>query len=315
MKEKELRQTKHYVLALFLILFVATVVSLVANLHKTDNQYAQLADVVARSFFQAVATMRNWNTLHNGVYVPITESLRPNPYLKDPHRDVTSVDGIHLTKINHAQMTRMLSELLTQDRGVHIHITSLTPIQPINAPDAWERQALESFAQGRTEQHEVIEAARGEQVFRYMAPLKAELSCLGCHPEHKSVNEIRGGISISFDFVPFEKLRAQSNRQIWLVHILGFSASSFLIAFLGRKLILSIETLREYLKRIRQLEGLVPICAGCKKIRNEGANPRNLDSWVPVEVYIAERTDTEFTHSLCPDCVRKLYPGVKVGEY
>ena len=312
-KENGIRQTKHYILAMFILLFVATTVSLSVNLHQTNDQYVQLANVVARSFYQAVATMRNWNTLHNGVYVPVTESVRPNLYLIDPLRDVTTVGGLRLTKINHAQMTRMLSELLTQDRGVHIHITSLTPIQPINAPDPWERQALEAFASGRTEQHEVIDATSGEQVFRYMTPLKAEISCLNCHHEHKNVDEIRGGISISFDFGPFQKLRTQSNRQIWLLHVLGFSGSFLLIAFLGRKLLFSIEALRESLRRIRQLEGLVPICANCKKIRNEGADPRDSNSWVPVEVYIAERTDTEFTHSLCPECFGKLYPGLRAG--
>ena len=308
---KGVQQAKYYVLAIITLLFVASAVSLVANLHKTNDQYAELANTVARSFYQAVATMRDWNTLHDGVYVPLTESLRSNLYLVDPLREVTTAEGLRLTKINHAQMIRMLSDLMTQDRGVHIHMTSVTPIRPSNAPDAWERQVLERFVVGGTEQHQVFETIKGEQVFRYMAVLKAETSCLKCHHEHKSPDEIRGGISISFDFGPFEELKAQSNRQIWLLHILGFSGSFFLIAFLGRKLVQGIEALRESLRRIRQLEGLVPICAGCKNIRNEGANSRDPSSWVPVELYIAERTDTEFTHSLCPDCFGKLYPDFK----
>jgi two-component system NtrC family sensor kinase len=287
---------------------VATILSLLANLHKTNDQYAQLANVVARSFYQAIVTMRNWNTLHNGVYVPITEAVRPNPYLVDPLRDVTTVQGLRLTKINHAQMTRMLSELLTQDRGVHIHLTSLTPLQPINVPDAWERRALEAFSHGKTEMHEVIETGQSENTFRYMAALIAEPACLNCHHEHKNVNEIRGGISISFDFAPFEELRVQSNRQIWFLHVAGLSISLFLVTFLGRKLILNVDNLMESRRRIRQLEGLVPICAGCKKIRNEGSDARDQDSWVPVEQYISERTNTEFTHSLCPECLKNLYP-------
>jgi hypothetical protein len=314
MNDKGVREAKYYVLAIVGSLFIATVVSLLANLHKTDDQYMQLAKVVARSFYQAVATMRDWNTLHNGVYVPISESVRPNLYLVDPLRDVTTSEGLRLTKINHAQMIRMLSELLTQDRGVHIHMTSLTPLRSSNAPDPWERQALEEFSRGRVEQHQVVRAAKGEQAFRFMAPLKAEVSCLNCHHEHKSADEIRGGISIAFDFGPFEELKAQSNRQIWLLHILGFSGSFFLIAFLGRKLVYSIEALLESMRRIRQLEGLVPICAGCKKIRNEGADPRDSSSWVPVELYIAERTNTEFTHSLCPECFSRLYPGLRGGK-
>ncbi len=54
-----------------------------------------------------------------------------------------------------------------------------------------------------------------------------------------------------------------------------------------------------------RLEGLLPICAGCKKIRDgEG-------SWVAVEVYVGARTEVAFTHGICPDCRRRLYPGLE----
>jgi DNA-binding response OmpR family regulator len=48
--------------------------------------------------------------------------------------------------------------------------------------------------------------------------------------------------------------------------------------------------------RVKQLEGFLSICASCKKIRNEH------DAWEPVESYITERTDTLFSHGLCPGC-------------
>jgi len=55
-------------------------------------------------------------------------------------------------------------------------------------------------------------------------------------------------------------------------------------------------------KRIRVLEGFIPICANCKKIRNEK------DQWEQMEKYIAQHSLAQFSHGICPDCARKLYP-------
>ncbi|HWC59160.1 MAG TPA: PAS domain S-box protein [Verrucomicrobiae bacterium] len=63
-----------------------------------------------------------------------------------------------------------------------------------------------------------------------------------------------------------------------------------------------IEELKEALRRVKTLNGLLPICASCKKIRNDGGY------WEQVETYIRSRSNAEFTHGICPDCVRSLYP-------
>lgn len=51
---------------------------------------------------------------------------------------------------------------------------------------------------------------------------------------------------------------------------------------------------------VRQLEGLLPICPHCKKIHDEH------DAWQPVEAYIMQRTDAQFTHGICPDCYETI---------
>jgi PAS domain S-box-containing protein len=63
-----------------------------------------------------------------------------------------------------------------------------------------------------------------------------------------------------------------------------------------------IQELTEALKRVKTLNGLLPICSSCKKIRNDGGY------WEQVENYIRSRSNAEFTHGICPDCVRLLYP-------
>jgi len=57
----------------------------------------------------------------------------------------------------------------------------------------------------------------------------------------------------------------------------------------------------------RALSGFLPICASCKKIRVEDADPERESSWHSVESYLHRRTDLEITHSLCPSCERELY--------
>lgn len=64
----------------------------------------------------------------------------------------------------------------------------------------------------------------------------------------------------------------------------------------NRQLSLSME-------QVKQLNQLLPICSNCKKIRNDSGY------WEQIETYIADNTETAFTHSLCPDCAKKLYPG------
>jgi hypothetical protein len=60
--------------------------------------------------------------------------------------------------------------------------------------------------------------------------------------------------------------------------------------------------LEKSLARIKTLRGLVPICSGCKKIRDDEGY------WQQVEVYVSEHSEADFSHCLCPDCARKLYP-------
>lgn len=62
--------------------------------------------------------------------------------------------------------------------------------------------------------------------------------------------------------------------------------------------------LQDALAQVKTLSGLLPICASCKKIRDDRGY------WTQVEVYMRERSQVEFTHSICPECVQRLYPGL-----
>lgn len=62
--------------------------------------------------------------------------------------------------------------------------------------------------------------------------------------------------------------------------------------------------LRNALAEIKVLQGFIPICAHCKKIRDDTGY------WEQIETYIQERTDTRFSHGICPDCSKKFYPNL-----
>ena len=66
----------------------------------------------------------------------------------------------------------------------------------------------------------------------------------------------------------------------------------------------SNEELQMALKEVKVLRGLIPICASCKKIRNDGG------FWQQLEEYLSEHSEAEFSHGLCQPCIKKLYPGV-----
>ncbi|SHO49307.1 hypothetical protein [Desulfopila aestuarii] len=57
-------------------------------------------------------------------------------------------------------------------------------------------------------------------------------------------------------------------------------------------------------ERMKYLEGILPVCASCKKIRDQE------NKWHQIESYIRDRTDADFSHSICPECAARLYPGL-----
>jgi len=65
-----------------------------------------------------------------------------------------------------------------------------------------------------------------------------------------------------------------------------------------------IEKLEQALLEVKKLSGLLPICASCKKIRDENGN------WQPIEDYIHSHSEADFSHGICSECGPKLYPGI-----
>lgn len=70
-----------------------------------------------------------------------------------------------------------------------------------------------------------------------------------------------------------------------------------------------ISQLEESLSKVKLLSGFIPICSSCKKIRDDSGY------WQQVEEYIRDHSEAQFSHSICPKCVKKLYPGILPDEH
>ncbi|MFC1563861.1 two-component regulator propeller domain-containing protein [candidate division KSB1 bacterium] len=69
-----------------------------------------------------------------------------------------------------------------------------------------------------------------------------------------------------------------------------------------------VTEIEESSRKIKTLEGLLPICCNCKKIKLEGTEGIEQADWIAIESYLKSRTEADFSHGICPDCRKKLYP-------
>lgn len=197
--------------------FIYVVVALVCSLaiaidfRFIDENIDYLARERGSALFRLIELTRDWNAGHGGVYVPITEQTQPNPYLLHPKRDLRTTDGMQLTMVNPAFMTRQIAELAEQADGVKFRITSLNPIRPGNQADDWEAIALQAFeAKSVDEMLALLPSDKG-LVYRYMAPLYVKKPCLTCHAKQGyKLGMVRGGISVT---IPADKMLAVRDQQ------------------------------------------------------------------------------------------------------
>ncbi|NTW06973.1 MAG: PAS domain S-box protein, partial [Syntrophaceae bacterium] len=114
--------------------------------------------------------------------------------------------------------------------------------------------------------------------------------------------------------------RDGSIRHVLITAVARYDASGRTIGFQGtirditekrqveeerEKLILDLQ---KTISQVKTLNGLLPICASCKKIRDDEGY------WNQIEEYLRDHSEVEFSHSLCPECAEKLYPEIYKEE-
>lgn len=191
------------------------------NFMQIDETAQQMAVAEGRASWTKDQAYRQWVTDKGGVYAVPTEKYPPNPYLSHiPDRDVNTTSGKSLTLINPAYMIRQVHEITILPGAPTEHITSLNPLRPENKPDAWEIEALKAFEKGKEEVWGLSEI-NGTLNMRYMRPMVAKEGCLKCHGHQGyKVGDIRGGVSFSIPFQPFQDVADEQKISLALWHLL-----------------------------------------------------------------------------------------------
>jgi two-component system sensor histidine kinase TtrS len=136
-------------------------------------------------------------------------------------------------------------------------------------------------------------AAKAGRYYGWTAPLNYE-------PVHDCLRELR--------YPPYEdygKVTLRDALRAYWPQLLAFLLAAAALAAFALRLRRLNARLRLALSEVRTLSGLLPICAACKRIRDDKGY------WKQIESYIRTRTDAEFTHSICPECAQKLYPDLQ----
>ncbi|MEA2060367.1 MAG: diguanylate cyclase [Thermodesulfobacteriota bacterium] len=262
----------------------------------------------ARSFFKKIEITRSWNALHGGVYVPVTEKTRPNPYLKTPMRDITVNPELTLTKINPSLMTRQLADMTATQKGIKLRITSLDLLNPENFPLEREKKALMLFNKGIKETWKFF-TENNQPIFFYMAPLKTDSSCLKCHDSQGyRKGDIRGGISITIPALGKIPLK-----EILLIHIILLLFGLGVIFFFGTALNRAYDDLKRQ-AAIDGLTGLLNRRSFSQRISIEFAACRRKKeplSIIMCDVDFFKKFNDTYGHKAGDDCLIQVADALK----
>lgn len=207
--------------------------SLASDIIGKKDTNLKIALQEARTVYTKDLNYYRWATGHKGVFVPVTETTKPNPYLSHiPEYKLETSAGLKLTLVNPEYMIRQVYEMQTAAHEVLGHITSLDPIRAENAADPWEQKALEEF-EGGAKEVSSIEQIGGRPYLRLMRPMITEEGCLKCHAmQGYDVGDIRGGISVSIPMSHLNELAVKDIATYTLGHV-GLWILGLLGIFMG----------------------------------------------------------------------------------
>ena len=210
---------------------------------ENENQAKEQVLTQARVLSKQVILTRQWITDCGGVLVPLESKGAKNTTCFIDDRLKTS-RGWYL-RFTPAMVTKKLSQYSLKQDLYRFRLTSLTPLNPDNMPDAFETNALNGFKRKKLTEVFRFRKHNGRHYFQYMVPLYLEKGCLKCHkPQNNASFAIRGGLSV---FLPVDRMSSTIKN------------NNLKLAFYGTSLIfLTIFTLFILMRRvvIRPLQDL-----------------------------------------------------------
>jgi diguanylate cyclase (GGDEF)-like protein len=187
---------KYWVIPLAAWILLASV-SLIWNLYALRKNTLETFISEAQTLAGVALSTIQWTAHHERVYVPLTEWVPMEPSFAElPEMEVVTTCGLRLTRLSHDVIIRQVAE------QAHFHgwgrkslrITSLRPLNPVNAPDEWERETLKLFENGQTERFALIRDGP-DALLKYMVPMRATATSMQ-YPQGYMVGDLLGGLSV-----------------------------------------------------------------------------------------------------------------------
>lgn len=231
-----------YWIGLVLLWAGVTGLSYAWNVHTVEAYAERMAVFRGRLVFEVIQASRVWEEAHGD---GVIQARLPTGNTKTLSR--------HKREFNPASMTRQLDTMLARETDMRVRLTSLNPLNPDNAPESWERLALETFNRGAPEYIDHLNG-KTQHLYRYMAPLKTLDSCLPCHAgQGYKAGDVRGAMSITQDANYIMRNVASQLDNLRTQHIAAFlllAMVTWVSLSMIRRHILTIETERDRRRRM-----------------------------------------------------------------
>ncbi len=232
------RFVRKYLTGIFLVLCLVVLSVFLGFSYKSTSLIQDRLLQEGQAFFRQIDLTREWIDSHDGIYVKLVPGVEINPYLMQvPGLKVVieDKDGEKYTLKHPPLVIREISRMAAAKGIFKFKITSLDPINPDNAPDAFERASLKKFVGGAREYFSLEESGK-EVLFRYMAPFILQKPCLHCHESGRE-SKVLGGISVTIGATPVVR-EIQRNRIYLAASALGILALFFaIISFISKSFI------------------------------------------------------------------------------
>lgn len=187
------------------------------------------------------------------------------------------------------------------NENIYNRIFDEFPIAVFIVDDDVKVSYMNKEAKNLTLTENILYHKRGGEVLQCIHHEESPLGCGHSHACKSCVirNSVNEAVLGQKTYRKQTILKLKQNNQEILVHSL-ITTSPFEYETQNYYIVM-IENVNELI----QLKEIIPICANCKKIRNDE------NYWIGVEKYFHDHTDIDFSHSICPDCVNLLYPELK----
>lgn len=269
------------------------------NWEQIDDSITRIARAEAFASAGKDILYHKWSGMQGGVYIHPTKATPPSPYLSFlPEQTIHTIKGDELTLINPAYMVRQVNELSGKKSHSTSRLTSLHPLRPENSPDPWETSALKELQKHRTNGIYARQRVDGHDSLRIMRPMYVMKSCLKCHSKagHPvQLNDLRGGISVSVDFLPYAQSISRERTRTDIAFVLLWLAGLSGLWLWYRK---NEQVISELQTRDRQMHTLLAaapglICLKDKDGRWLEANKTVVDLFSLHDVNYHGKTDRE----------------------